>query len=64
MLQILVKAPAWVWRPGPYVVLVPIELTVVALRARWLEIPPDPIIQREFSSRLERVLNVDSVVGL
>src|SRR5260370_23832792 len=64
LLQCLVPTPARAWRPRPHIVLVPIKLPVVALGARWLEVPADSVIEGECRGCLESVLNVGSVEGL
>src|SRR5947207_266516 len=64
LLQHLVPTPAGSRRPRPFVALVPIELAIVTLDARWFVVPPDTVIESEFGCRLVRVLNVESMIRL
>src|SRR5437588_4077410 len=64
LLQYLVPAPARTRCPRPFVALVPIELAIVALDARRLEVPSDAIIEGELRGCLVRVLNVEPMIRL
>src|SRR5438552_13065936 len=64
LLQHLVPTPAGSRRPRPFVVLIPVELAIVALDARWFVVPSDTVIESEFGCRLVRVLNVEPMIQL
>src|SRR6266446_3324821 len=58
LLQDLVPAPARARCPRPYVALIPIELAIVALDARWFEVPAEAVIEREWRGGLDGALSV------